>query len=79
MRTLFLLTVFLCIGAFSNAQDKSRQKKILIQEKSFELTTPLNKPTLKSDNKLTGIYKFKHSKIKSALAFSTKRGRLKLA
>ncbi len=79
MRTLFLLTVFLCIGAISHAQDKRDQKNIHLQENGFVLTTLLNKPALKIDNNLTGIYKFKHSKIKSALAFRTKWGRSKLA
>jgi hypothetical protein len=79
MRTLFLVTVFLCTGLVSFAQDKSPEKQTIITEKGLALTSAKKEISLNTQNNLAGIYKYKNSKIKMALTFTTKRDRPRLA
>ena len=79
MRTLFFVTVFLCTGLFSFAQDKNPEQQTITTEKGLALITAKKEISLNTQNNLAGIYKYKNSKIKMALAFTTKRDRPKLA
>jgi len=79
MRILFFVTVFLCTGLVSFAQDKSPEKQTNTTEKGLALTSTKKEISLNTQNSLVGIYKYKNSKIKMALTFTTKRDRPKLA
>ena len=79
MRTLFFVTVFLCTGLFSFAQDKNPEKQTITTEKGLALITAKKEISLNTQNNLAGIYKYKNSKIKMALAFTAKGDRPKLA
>ena len=79
MRILFFVTVFLCTGLVSFAQGKSPEKQTNTTEKGLALTSTKKEISLNTQNSLAGIYKYKNSKIKMALTFTTKRDRPKLA
>ncbi|MBT8182626.1 MAG: hypothetical protein KJO53_13680 [Eudoraea sp.] len=79
MRTLFFVTVFICTGFVSFAQDKDLEKQIITTEKGLALTSTKKAISLNTQNDQAGIYKYRNSKIKRALAFATNRDRPKLA
>ena len=91
MRILFFVTVFLCTGLFSFAQDKSPEKQFITAEKDFALANSLllgqphqvditfNKSGQPEKADTVSIHKYRNTKIKRALSFTTKRGRSKLA
>jgi hypothetical protein len=82
MRTLFLVAFFTCTSLVSFAQDRGLVKKIVTSEKGLALISVKKSIALNNQNiqnNLAGIYRYKNSKIKKALAFTTKRDRPKLA
>ncbi|MGB5499157.1 MAG: hypothetical protein WBM77_09540 [Maribacter sp.] len=79
MRILFFVTVFLCTGLVSFAQDKSPEKLIITTEKDSALTSTKERISLIPQENLASIYKFKNAKIIMALTFATKGDRPKLA
>ncbi|MBD0851059.1 hypothetical protein [Maribacter arenosus] len=91
MRTLFIVTVFLCTGLMSYARDNGSGKQMNTSEKGSALTPIFlslqsnkelgnaYKSRRPKNNDAVSIYKFKNTKIKKALAFTTKGHRPKLA
>lgn len=91
MRTLFIVTVFLCTGLMSFAHNNGSEKQMNTLGKGSALTPIFlslhsNEEEGKSyksrrpkNNDAVSIYKFKNTKIKKALAFTTKGHRPKLA
>lgn len=87
MRILFFVTVFLCTGLVSHAQDKSPEKLFITTEKDFALANTqspqvfitLNKSGQPEKVDTASIYKYRNTMIKRALSFMTKRGKPKLA
>ncbi|MGB5435505.1 MAG: hypothetical protein WBM98_06405 [Maribacter sp.] len=91
MRTLFIVTVFLCTGLMSFAHDNGPDNQMITSEKGSALThirLPLHtnmegndsyKSRRPKNKETVSIHKFKNTKIKSALSFTTKRHRTKLA
>jgi len=91
MRILFFVTVFLCTGLVSFAQDKSPENQFITTEKDFALADSMitGQPQIvfitiseflqpeRAD--MASIFKYKYTKIKRALSFITKRDRPKLA
>ena len=91
MRILFFVTVFLCTGLVSFAQDKGPEKQFSTTEKDFALADSmiLRQPQQvfftiskfgqpeKADT--ASIFKYRNTKIKRALSFMTKGDRPKLA
>jgi len=76
MKATFTLMFVLFIGVCANAQNSNKEinKEITPTE-----TVSKNKIDLKEKNEVVRLYKFKNSKIKKELSFSTKRGKSKLA
>ena len=76
MKATFTLMFVLFIGVCANAQGSNKEinKEITPTE-----TVSKNKIDLKEKNEVVRLYKFKNSKIKKELSFSTKRGKSKLA
>ena len=91
MRILFFVTVFLCTGLVSFAQEKSPEKQFSTTEKDFALANTIlaGQPQqvfitfIKSGQPekadTASIYKYRNTKIKRALSFMTKKDRPKLA
>ncbi|MCL5245925.1 hypothetical protein M4I21_08925 [Cellulophaga sp. 20_2_10] len=78
MKTIITLLFVLFIGVAAQAQEanvtpvlKTITKEVNVSETKKEV---LNKET-----EVARLYKFKNSKVKSALAFSTKRSKSKMA
>ena len=86
MRTLFIVTVFLCTGLKSYAQNNGPEKQVITIEKGSTLTPKLPlrleihgmyvyKSRRRIKNNAVSIYKFKNTKVKRALAFMTVNNR----
>ncbi len=72
MKTLITLIFVLFIGVTAQAQDVKTETKV------ETVTVTIVTPTVK-ENSVARLYKFKNSKIKKALSFSTKKNKSKLA
>ncbi|PHQ59431.1 MAG: hypothetical protein COC08_08695 [Maribacter sp.] len=72
MKTIATLIFILFIGVAAQAQDASEEVKIETAEMTS--VTPAAK-----ENSVARLYKFKNSKVKKALSFTTKRNKAKLA
>ncbi|MFK5972406.1 MAG: hypothetical protein QM485_03915 [Flavobacteriaceae bacterium] len=72
MKTIATLIFILFIGVAAQAQDASEEVKIETAE--MTIATPVAK-----ENSVARLYKFKNSKVKKALSFTTKRNKAKLA
>ncbi|MFK5972782.1 MAG: hypothetical protein QM485_05830 [Flavobacteriaceae bacterium] len=72
MKTIATLIFILFIGVAAQAQDASEEVKIETVE--MTIVTPAAK-----ENSVARLYKFKNSKVKKALSFTTKRNKAKLA
>jgi hypothetical protein len=72
MKTILTLIFVLTIGVTAQAQDAKDTVKV--ETISMTIVTATT-----TDNTVARLYKFKNSKIKKALSFSTKRNKAKLA
>ena len=91
MRILFFVSVFLCTGLVSFAQDKSPEKLFITTEKDFALANTIlpgqpyqvyiafNKSGQQEKADSVSIHKYRNTKVKRALSFMTKGDRPKLA
>ncbi|MBT8298055.1 MAG: hypothetical protein KJO52_06945 [Maribacter sp.] len=72
MKTILTLIFVLTIGAAAQAQDAKVDVKVETIEMSIVTTTT-------NENTVARLYKFKNSRVKKALSFTTKRNKSKLA
>ncbi len=72
MKTIFTLLFVLTIGVTAQAQDTKSDTKVETVEMTIVASTA-------NENSVARLYKFKNSKIKKALSFTTKRNKAKLA
>ncbi|MBD0851576.1 hypothetical protein [Maribacter arenosus] len=72
MKTIFTLLFVLTIGVTAQAQDTKSDIKVETVEMTIVASTA-------NENSVARLYKFKNSKIKKALSFTTKRNKAKLA
>lgn len=72
MKTVITIIFIIFIGFTAKAANGT--DKVKLDTLKTELTTPAAK-----DQDLARVYKFKNSRIKKALSFSTKRNKAKLA
>ncbi|MFK5972785.1 MAG: hypothetical protein QM485_05845 [Flavobacteriaceae bacterium] len=72
MKTIATLIFILFIGVAAQAQDASEEVKVEAAE--MTIVTPAA-----NENSVARLYKFKNSKVKKALSFTTKRNKAKLA
>ncbi|MBT8300763.1 MAG: hypothetical protein KJO63_05490 [Maribacter sp.] len=72
MKTILTLIFVLTIGAAAQAQDAKVDVKVETIEMSIVTTT-------NNENTVARLYKFKNSRVKKALSFTTKRNKSKLA
>ena len=71
---LIALTFF---GTMVSAQEASKQTKVAVKTQSTNMEVLA--PQAGKDRKITRLYKFKNSRVKKALSFSTKNDGTKLA
>ncbi|MDH3697643.1 MAG: hypothetical protein OER83_04590 [Flavobacteriaceae bacterium] len=72
MKTLLTLIFILFIGVAAQAQDSSSETRVITIEMSIATSTT-------NENTVARVYKFKNSRVKKALSFTTKRNKAKLA
>ena len=86
MKVILTLLFVLFFGAMSVAQDnkvelkpKGVQTEIVIQNTDVKTAEVIKVITIQNDNSIARLYRYKNSRIKKALAFTTKRNKAKLA
>jgi len=72
MKTILTLIFVLTIGVTAQAQDAKVDVKVETVEMSIVTSTT-------KKNTVARLYKFKNSRVKKALSFTTKRNKAKLA
>lgn len=72
MKTLLTIIFVLFIGMAAQAQDTHSEVKVETVEMTIVTSTT-------TENTVARLYKFKNSRIKKALSFTTKRNKAKLA
>ncbi len=78
MKAIFTLLFVLFIGVFAQAQE-SKTTPVLETTSTEVKVSETKKNALNEEIKVARLYKFKNSKIKRELAFSTKRSKSKIA
>lgn len=84
MKAILTLLFVLFIGVATQAQNNTKEVKVETIEMSIVIDTitkevTFEKVTLESETEVARLYKFKNSRIKKALKFSTKRNKAKMA
>ncbi len=77
MKTILTIIAVTFFGTMAMAQDISKEVKVETKSVDVELNVAIQKE-IKKDRKMTRLYKFKNSRVKKELSFSTKRNKAKL-
>lgn len=72
MKTLIITIFFIFIGVTAQAQDAKKEVKVETAPKTIVITTSYETSTAR-------LYKFKNSRIKKELSFTTKTNKAKLS
>ena len=78
MKTIITLLFVLFIGVAAQAQEANVTPVLKTITKEVKVSET-KKEVLSKETEVARLYKFKNSKVKSALAFSTKRSKSKMA
>lgn len=79
MKTITILIFVLFIGVAAQAQTATEQVKVETIEMTIVTSTENKEVTLEKTNEVARLYKFKNSRVKKALSFTTKRNKSKMA
>lgn len=79
MKTILTLIFVLFIGVAAQAQNKTKEVKVATSEMTIVIKTSIEEVTIENKIEVARLYKFKDSKIKKALSFTTKRNKAKMA
>jgi len=79
MKTILTLIFVLFISVAAQAQDASAETKVSTIEMTIVTSTSYQDAVLENATEVARLYKFKNSRIKKALAFTTKRNKAKMA
>jgi L-cystine uptake protein TcyP (sodium:dicarboxylate symporter family) len=79
MKTIATLIFVLFIGVAAQAQNATEQVKVETIEMTIVTSTENKEVVLKSSTEVARLYKYKNSRIKKALSFTTKRNKAKMA
>jgi hypothetical protein len=85
MKAIITLILVLLFGAAALAQNTATDVKVEVSQMGIVLDSSINAPlftdqnTAAEENTVARLYKFKNSRIKKALTFSTKKDKPKLA
>ncbi|MDO6490759.1 MULTISPECIES: hypothetical protein [unclassified Cellulophaga] len=78
MKAIITLLFVITVSITAQAQDANVAPVLKMDSKEVK-ATEVKKETLKEENQVARLYKFKNSKIKKALAFTTKKAKSKIA
>ena len=79
MKTILTLIFVLFISVAAQAQDASVDTKATTVEMTVATSTSYEDVVLETSTEVARLYKFKNSRIKKALTFTTKRNKAKMA
>ena len=79
MKTIATLIFVLFVGVAAQAQNTTEQVKVETIEMTIVTSTENKEVTLEKTNEVARLYKYKNSRIKKALSFTTKRNKAKMA
>jgi len=79
MKTILTLIFVLFISVAAQAQDASVDTKATTVEMTIVTSASYQDVVLENATEVARLYKFKNSRIKKALAFTTKRNKAKMA
>ena len=79
MKTIATLIFVLFIGVTAQAQNTTEEVKVETIEMTIVTATEKEEVKLETTTEVARLYKFKNSKIKKALSFTTKRNKSKMA
>ncbi|RIV45308.1 hypothetical protein [Flagellimonas pelagia] len=78
MKTILTIIAVVFFGTVAMAQDTSKEVKVDTVTVGVELNIDLN-ASVKQNREVARLYKFKNSKVKKELSFTTKKDKAKLA
>lgn len=78
MKTILTITFVLFIGMAAQAQEAKINTKVVSVEMTETVSTS-KEIKLENKTEVARLYKFKNSRVKKALAFTTKRNKAKMA
>ncbi|MGB5819905.1 MAG: hypothetical protein WBG90_10520 [Saonia sp.] len=79
MKAVLTLIIVLFFGVVATAQDTKTESKVEVVTFSITSTDNVKEISIENENSVARLYKFKNSRVKKALAFTTKRNKAKLA
>ena len=79
MKTIATLIFVLFIGVAAQAQNATELVKVETIEMTIVTDTENKEVTLEKTTEVARLYKYKNSRIKKALSFTTKRNKAKMA
>ena len=78
MKTIFTIIAVVFFGTVAMAQDNSKEVKVDTITVGVELKVEVQQ-TMEKETEVARLYKFKNSRVKKELSFSTKKNQAKLA
>lgn len=78
MKTILTITFVLFIGMVAQAQNAEIKTKVVSVEMTNAASTS-KEVKIETKNEVARLYKFKNSRVKKALEFTTKRNKAKMA
>ena len=79
MKTIATLIFVLFIGVAAQAQTATEEVKVETIEMTIVTSTISEEVTLETSTEVARLYKYKNSRVKKALSFTTKRNKAKMA
>ncbi len=79
MKTIATLIFVLFIGVAAQAQTATEEVKVETIEMTIVTSTINEEVTLETSTEVARLYKYKNSRVKKALSFTTKRNKAKMA
>ena len=79
MKTIFTLLFVLTIGVAAQAQNTTTEVKVETIQMTIVTSTSYEDVSIEVNTEVARLYKFKNSRIKKALSFTTKRNKAKMA
>ena len=79
MKTIATLIFVLFIGVVAQAQTATGEVKVEVIEMTIVTETSADKVVIEKNTEVARLYKYKNSRVKKALSFTTKRNRAKTA
>lgn len=79
MKAILTLLFVLIIGVTANAQNVSADVKVETNKTTIVTSTSYENVSLGNTTEVARLYKFKNSRIKKALSFTTKKNKAKMA